>query len=115
MRLSGGRLALIWAHLQEAGVAATYNEVVLTATAAIAATTAINIQTGAPSADVDGDIFLLPATALEFNEDAKVEIHMNGNKLHKGVDVFWASTTQVTLACPLRVGGKLTVARIIIP
>ena len=97
-------------------MAATYVEVTQTMTIAVTAATAINIQTGVGGgpADVDGDVVTLPANASAFNDDAMVEVYMNGNRLHKGVDVFWVSTTQLSLACPLRIGGKLTIARITI-
>lgn len=101
-------------------MAATYAEVVLTFPGAVVAGTAINVQTGVYAgggpADVDGDTVTLPATAVEFDEDAKVEAFMNGNRLHKGTgnDIQWASTTQVTLTNALRAGGKLIIARITI-
>lgn len=94
-------------------MAAVYNEVVLTFTSAVVAGTAINIQIGAPAL-YDGDTVTLPATSNEFDTDAKVGCWRNGVYLHKGSpnDIYWVSTTQVALTCDLRVGDKVTIARI---
>lgn len=113
MRLSGGRLALVWAHLRARGLAATWNEMVLTFTADLDASTSFSIQTGAPgSATTDGDIFTLHDTAAEFNDDGMVAVHRNGLLLHKGVDVSWSSTTQLVFPIKLKAGDVIQIERI---
>ena len=82
-------------------------------TALVTPGTAINIQTGVyggvgSPAPVTGDAnVLLPATGAAFNDDGRIEVHLNGQDLSKGDGTGngvaeWVSSTQIKLSLKVK-------------
>jgi hypothetical protein len=78
------------------GTATLSDELVrLEVSGAIAASTAINIQSSGVNYSKIGDNINLPANASLFNDAGNLNFFRNGQKLVKGEDVIWVSTSQV--------------------
>jgi len=89
------------------------NEALFTITAGFAAAEVWDLSTGAGgvagTSTVSGTFVALPASALDFASNAKVQVYRNGVKQVKGVDVNYNSTTGINFTAALAIGEVIAV------
>jgi hypothetical protein len=97
----------LWGFIHEpsdAGGLSAIGEVILTLTANLPAATALNIQTGAPGATVEGDSLTLSSPL-----DNNTQIQLNGQEIKRGVDAIRISATQLSFIEKLKTTDQIRI------